>query len=92
MKWEWSAFLVTFGTVFLAELGDKTQLATMNFAAKGHPLPAVFAGSAAALVISALLGTALGGALFEIVSPQVISKAAGTAFIVMGVLILWGKI
>ena len=61
MNWQWSAFFVTFGTVFLAELGDKTQLATMNFAAKGHPLLSVFAGSAAALVLSALLGTVFGG-------------------------------
>ncbi len=92
MKWEWGAFFITFGTVFIAELGDKTQLATMNFAAKGHSFMSVFLGSALALVVASFIGTAVGGVLFRYVSPEVVSKGAGALFIVLGVLVLWGKV
>ena len=44
--------------MFLAELGDKTQIATINFAAKGYPVASVFAGSAAALLVAAFMGKA----------------------------------
>ncbi len=92
MNWQWSAFFVTFGTVFLAELGDKTQLATMNFAAKGHAFASVFAGSALALVITSFLGTALGGVLVKLVGQQYLGKGAGALFVVLGVLMLMDKI
>jgi len=92
MTWEWNAFFVTFGTVFVAELGDKTQLATLNFAAKGHSLVSVFAGSALALVLAALIGTAFGGALSRLVAPVWINRGAGTLFVVLGILILLDRI
>ncbi len=88
MDWQWKAFAVTFGVVFLAELGDKTQIATMNFAAKGYPVVSVFTGSALALVLSALLGTLFGAAFTRLVSPAVLSKVSGALFVVIGVLIL----
>ncbi len=91
MRWEWGAFLATFSTVFIAELGDKTQLATLNFAAKGHSFLSVFLGSALALVLASFLGAAFGGALSRVVSPQMLSTGAGVLFILMGALILLGK-
>lgn len=92
MDWQWKAFTVTFGTVFLAELGDKTQIATINFAAKGYPVVSVFAGSAAALLVAAFMGASLGTVIYRVISPETLSRAAGGLFIVMGLLILARKI
>jgi putative Ca2+/H+ antiporter (TMEM165/GDT1 family) len=79
--------LVTvFGTVFLAELGDKTQLATLLYAANPQsPKLTVFLGSAAALVVSSALGVVAGGAIAEYVSRQVLSWLAGLGFIGVGI-------
>jgi putative Ca2+/H+ antiporter (TMEM165/GDT1 family) len=88
---DWQVFWVTFGTVFLAEMGDKTQLAALTLTAeKGTPL-AVFAGACSALFLATLLGVMLGGVLAQFIPPAVIKKAAGVAFVVIGGLILLGK-
>jgi putative Ca2+/H+ antiporter (TMEM165/GDT1 family) len=92
MNWQWEPFAVTFVTVFLAELGDKTQLATLNFAAKGHSFLSVFAGSALALVLASFLGAALGGTLTRLIKPEHLNMVAGALFIVLGGLILLKKI
>lgn len=92
MHWQWQAFAATFATVFLAELGDKTQIATINFAAKGLPPLSVFAGSAAALLLAALLGTGLGNLFSRFINPDILSRISGVVFIVMGVLVLFKKI
>ena len=80
-------FLTVFSTVFVAELGDKTQLATLLYASNGaHPKWTVFAASASALVLTSALGV-LGGALVaEYVSPKVIRWVAGLGFVGVGVL------
>ncbi len=88
---EWQVFLVTFGTVFLAEMGDKTQLAAFTLTAeKGTPLT-VLAGACSALCLATLLGVLLGGILTQFIPPMVIKKAAGLVFVVIGGLILLGK-
>jgi putative Ca2+/H+ antiporter (TMEM165/GDT1 family) len=88
---DWQVFWVTFGTVFLAEMGDKTQLAALTLTAeKGTPL-AVLAGACTALCLATLLGVLVGGILAQFVPPAVIKKAAGLAFVVIGGLILLGK-
>ena len=92
MHWQWKAFAVTFATIFLAELGDKTQIATINFAAKGFPLASVVAGAASALLLAVFLGVFLGSAFARFVNPEVLSKVAGALFVAMGVLILLKKI
>jgi putative Ca2+/H+ antiporter (TMEM165/GDT1 family) len=86
-----AAFFTIFLTVFLAELGDKTQLATALFASKGDINPLlVFAGSAAALVASAGLATLLGGVIGRFVDGPTLKIAAGLGFIAVGVWTLWG--
>ena len=75
-----------FGTVFVAELGDKTQLATLLYAADAHsPKLTVFAGSAAALVLASAIGVAAGAFFSHHVSPQVLSWIAGLGFIAIGI-------
>ena len=81
----------TFGLVFLAELGDKTQLATLGLAASGRSRLAVFVGAAAALIVTTGVAVLVGEALARVVSPAWIKRVAGLAFIVMGVLFLVGR-
>ena len=80
-----------FVAVFLAELGDKTQLAIMGFAAESTSLVSVFAGAAAAMVFATVLAVIFGGVISAYVPEKVIHVLAGSAFIVIGVLMLWGK-
>jgi putative Ca2+/H+ antiporter (TMEM165/GDT1 family) len=87
---DWKTFATVFGTVFLAELGDKTQLATLLFASKSPTtLWTIFAGAALALVLTSAIGVAAGAALSEYVNPKVLSYVAGIGFIVIGVWTLY---
>ncbi len=81
----------TFGLVFLAELGDKTQLATLSLAASANSRVAVFLGAAGALVLASSIAVLLGGAVARLVPELWIQRAAGVGFIIMGVLFLVGK-
>ena len=85
-------FWLAFGLVFLAELGDKTQLATLMLSAHGHsPLP-VFIGAAAALVLVALISSVAGDALAHVLPVRFIHIGAGIAFLAMGALLLSGRL
>jgi putative Ca2+/H+ antiporter (TMEM165/GDT1 family) len=79
--------LVTvFWTVFVAELGDKTQLATFLYAADArNPKLTVFVGAALALVATSALGVVAGGWIAQQVSPRLLSWLAGAGFIAIGV-------
>ena len=82
-----------FGTVFLAELGDKTQLATVLFASnRENTAFAVFLAAAAALVTSTALAVAAGSTLASYVNTRHLSIVAGVGFIVIGAWTLWGAI
>jgi len=75
-----------FATVFVAELGDKTQLATMLYAADApHARATVFVGAAAALVVSAALGVLAGELVSRVVSPRTLAWVAGLGFVAIGV-------
>jgi len=79
-------FLTVFGTIFLAEIGDKTQLATMLYAADAsHPKWTVFAGAASALVAAAAIGILAGGLISQYVEPRMLSWIAGAGFIAVGI-------
>ena len=79
-------FTTVFTTVFLAELGDKTQLATFLYAADAtHSKTTVFLGAASALVVTSLIGVVLGSVVAEYVSARMLSWLAGTGFIALGV-------
>ncbi|MES2603463.1 MAG: TMEM165/GDT1 family protein [Pseudomonadota bacterium] len=75
-----------FMTVFLAELGDKTQLATMLFAADRDVSKwTVFAGASLALVATSALGVLAGGALANLISPRNLQLLAGAGFVGIGI-------
>jgi putative Ca2+/H+ antiporter (TMEM165/GDT1 family) len=81
------AFFTVFVTVFIAEIGDKTQLATMLFASEAKVSKwVIFAGSALALTLAAAIGVIVGGQLERLVSPRTLKVVAGIGFIVIG---LW---
>jgi putative Ca2+/H+ antiporter (TMEM165/GDT1 family) len=83
-------FLTVFGTVFLAELGDKTQLATLLFASKSSAsLLTIFVAASAALISTTLIGVVAGGFLSHYLNPRYLSYAAGAAFVVIGLWTIW---
>ena len=82
---DWKVFATVFGTVFLAELGDKTQLATVVFASRSSvSLWTIFAGAATALVLTSAIGVATGGLVAQYVNPRYLSYTAGVGFLVIG--------
>lgn len=83
-----SLFWTTFFTVFLAEVGDKTQLAAMTATVRSGALWTVFLAASAALVCATAVGVALGGVLFRVIPEAAIKWAAGLAFIGVGVWVL----
>jgi putative Ca2+/H+ antiporter (TMEM165/GDT1 family) len=85
---EWKLFASTFLAIFVAELGDKTQLATLSLAAGGSSRWVVFAGAAFALVATTAIAVALGEGLTRLVPPSWIRKGAGVVFILLGIVFL----
>jgi len=85
-------FATVFSTIFIAELGDKTQLATLLYAADAsHPKVTVFAASAAALVLTSALGVLAGSLVGEYVNPKLVRWAAGLGFIAVGLWVLLAR-
>ncbi|MBM5802618.1 MAG: UPF0016 domain-containing protein [Cyanobacteria bacterium K_DeepCast_35m_m2_155] len=74
----------TFATVFLAELGDKTQLAIVTISGTSSRPGAVFAGSATALVLASLVGAAAGGSLSSLIPANLLQLAASVGFLLIG--------
>ena len=85
-RWDWRAFGATFSLLFLAELGDKTQLAVLGMASKGSSAWVVFSGGAAALVAVTAIGVLGGEKLSQWIPEQLLLRISAIAFVVMGVL------
>ena len=88
---DWRVAITTFGIIFLAELGDKTQIAAMTMAAQKRRPWEVFIGAALALVAVSAIGVAIGATAGHYLPIVWIKRVAGAAFIVIGVLVLTGK-
>ncbi len=87
---DFRAMLPIFSSVFMAELGDKTQVATVCFVAGGLCSKwEVFLASSAALVLSTLLAVIFGGFIAKFISPQILKALAGGVFIIMGGVFLY---
>lgn len=89
---DWKAFITTFGVVFLAELGDKTQLATITMTAKSQSRMAVFWGALLALATVTLIGVIFGEVLTSLIPTSYIEKAMGVLFVIIGILVLSGRL
>ena len=81
-----AAFATTFTTVFLAELGDKTQLAALLLSAQSGRPVVVFVGASLALISSSLVGVLLGRWLAKVMPPQQLERLAGILMVALG---LW---
>lgn len=88
---DWRVLLTTFGVIFLAEMGDKTQLAAMTMAAQTKRPWAVFVGSALALTGVSAIGVVVGSVIGNYIPLVWVKRVAAVAFIVIGVLILADK-
>lgn len=89
---DWKIFISTFGVVFLAELGDKTQLASLNLAAESRMPLLVFIGSVSAYAVITLITVFLGNTAAKLINPDVIRYGAASLFIIIGILMFSGKI
>lgn len=89
---KWKLLWSTFALLFMAELGDKTQLAVIFTSASSDRPWIVFLGAALALVTVTLIGTLAGQVIARFVSPDLLRKGAAGLFVVMGVLMFFNKI
>jgi putative Ca2+/H+ antiporter (TMEM165/GDT1 family) len=88
---DYRVLITTFGIIFLAEMGDKTQLAAMTMAAQTKRPWAVFVGASLALAAVSGLGVVVGSVIGEYVPLEWVKRAAAVAFIIIGILMLAGK-
>lgn len=85
-------FIATFIAVFLAELADKTQLVGIGMAAKSGKPVSVWLGSISAYIIVTAISVLLGAVLAKFIRPELIKYSAAVLFVIIGLLILSGKI
>ena len=85
---DWKLIATTFGTIFLAELGDKTQLAAMSLSASSQKPLSIFIGASLALVTVSAVGVAVGAGLSEVIPMAVVRKIGAAAFVLIGVAML----
>ncbi|HEY2865926.1 MAG TPA: TMEM165/GDT1 family protein [Pyrinomonadaceae bacterium] len=89
---DWKIFGTAFVTLFLAELGDKTQLAVITMTADTESRMSIFLGAASALVVVTLIGVLVGGALSTWIPTEWLQRIVAVAFIAIGILMLFGKL
>ena len=80
-----SLLFSTFLTIFIAELGDKTQLATLTISGTSNKPLAVFLGSSTALVFASLLGALAGGSISNFVPEIILKSIASVTFFIIGI-------
>ena len=88
---DWRVFLTTFGVIFLAEMGDKTQLAAMTMSAQTKKPWAVFIAAALALTAVSAIGVVVGSVVGDYIPLIWVKRVAAVAFILIGVLMLANK-
>jgi len=86
---DWKLVATTFGILFVAELGDKTQLAVFSLSAEHKSPGTVFLGASLALIVVTLLGAYLGGLVSAYIPPKTVHIGSGVLFIILGTSLLW---
>ncbi len=86
---DWQLFSLSFITVFLAEIGDKSQLAAIALGSSAKSLKAVFFGSITALILASFLGVLAGGSLAQLLPTKLMKAIAALGFAVMALRLLW---
>ena len=89
---DWKVFSATFGTIFLAELGDKTQLATLCLSARSSSWISVFIASVAAFSAVTLITVIFGSILSKYIRPEMVRYGAASLFVIVGLLMFSGKL
>jgi putative Ca2+/H+ antiporter (TMEM165/GDT1 family) len=89
---DWKILIATFSTIFLAELGDKTQIAAIIMTSKTNKPLTVFIGSMIAFAVITIIGVAFGGVITKVIPIYLIKVLSAVAFITVGILILTGKL
>ena len=84
-----TVLVTTFITVFIAELGDKTQLATLAISGTSKRPLAVFLGSSSALIMASLLGVIAGGSITSVIPSDLLKAFAALGFMIIGIKLLW---
>lgn len=91
MDVDWQLIGISFTTVFLAEIGDKSQLAAIALGGSSNNPRAVFVGSTIALILASFLGVLAGGAAAQFLPEKLLKSLAAIGFAVMALGILWQK-
>jgi putative Ca2+/H+ antiporter (TMEM165/GDT1 family) len=86
---DWQLFGLSFVTVFLAEIGDKSQLAAIALGGSSKFPRAVFLGSVIALILASFLGVLAGGAAAQLLPTKLMKGLAAIGFMIMALRILW---
>jgi putative Ca2+/H+ antiporter (TMEM165/GDT1 family) len=85
---DWNLLGLSFVTVFLSELGDKSQLAAIALSGQGQSRKAIFFGTAGALVLTSLLGALAGGAVSQFLPTRILKAIAALGFAVLAIRLL----
>jgi putative Ca2+/H+ antiporter (TMEM165/GDT1 family) len=89
---DWKVFLATFSSIFVAELADKTQLVGIGMSAKSGKPFVVLLGSVSAYIVVTAISVFIGVVLGKYIKPELIRYAGAVIFMLIGLLILLGKI
>ena len=89
---DWKIFLATFSAIFMAELADKTQLVGIGMSAKSGKPVNVWLGSVSAYIIITALSVLIGTAFGKYLKPEIIRYAGASLFVIIGMLMFFGKI
>lgn len=89
---DWKVFMLAYGILFLAELGDKTQLAVFTMVTQYKSPVSVFLGASLALATVTLIGVLFGEAVSRYVPPQYLQIGAGILFVGIGIFVLYQAI
>jgi putative Ca2+/H+ antiporter (TMEM165/GDT1 family) len=88
---DWTLLFTTFATIFIAEFGDKTQLAAMSLSAGSDKTNEIILGVVGGLAMAGLLGIVAGKILSQFITPEIMKWVSGCLFILIGIITLVKK-